>query len=80
MSTPNPSMHDQDGASGPNWIKSSLSFANGNCLEMAKLGNGFVGVRDSKHPEGPVLQFTREEIAAFLGGAKGGEFDSFGGA
>jgi hypothetical protein len=32
-------------------------------------------VRDSKDPTGPILRFTREEWAAFLGGAKEGEFD-----
>jgi hypothetical protein len=34
-----------------------------------------VAVRDSKDPSGPVLIFGREEWAAFVGSAKGGEFD-----
>jgi hypothetical protein len=60
------------------WIKSSLSFANGNCVEVANLPNGEIGVRDSKNSEGPVLRFTPDEWHAFVGGVRNGEFDSFG--
>jgi hypothetical protein len=62
-----------------NWIKSSLSFSNSNCVEVAALPGGFVAVRDSKHPDGPALQFTPGEWQAFVGGAKAGEFDRFAG-
>ncbi len=34
-----------------------------------------VAVRDSKNPAGPALIFTAAEWDAFVGGAKGGEFD-----
>jgi Domain of unknown function (DUF397) len=34
-----------------------------------------IAVRDSKHPDGPVLLFTRAEWDAFVAGAKDGEFD-----
>jgi hypothetical protein len=64
--------------SDSSWIKSSLSFANGNCVEVASLPNGEIGVRDSKNSEGPVLRFTPDEWHAFLGGVRNGEFDSFG--
>lgn len=67
-----------DGPEGLSWIKSSLSFSNGNCVEVASLSDGGVGVRDSKDPSGPVLQFTPGEWHAFLGGARNGEFDQFG--
>lgn len=40
--------------------------------------DGGVGVRHSKDPDGPVLQFTKEEWYAFLAGAKAGEFNGFG--
>jgi hypothetical protein len=60
------------------WVKSSLSFANGNCVEVANLPDGVIGVRDSKHSDGPVLRFTPDEWHAFLGGVRNGEFDSFG--
>lgn len=62
---------------GLSWIKSSLSFANSNCVEVASLHDGGVGVRDSKDPSGPVLRFTPGEWHAFLGGARNGEFDRF---
>jgi hypothetical protein len=59
-------------------VKSSLSFSNSNCVEVASLGDGWVGVRHSKHPEAAVLRFTPDEWEAFLGGARLGEFDDFG--
>jgi Domain of unknown function (DUF397) len=60
------------------WVRSSLSFSNGNCVEVSELSGGSVGVRNSRDPEGPVLAFTRGEWDAFLGGARRGEFDRFG--
>jgi hypothetical protein len=61
-----------------NWIKSSLSFALGNCVEIADLGAGNVAVRNSRHPGGGVLEFTPAEWQAFIGGVRKGEFDHFG--
>ena len=61
------------------WVKSSLSFSNGNCVEVAGLEGGQIGVRDSKDVTGPVLRFTPGEWRAFLGGAQNGEFDRFAG-
>lgn len=70
---------DEEGpASGSHWVKSSLSFSNGNCVEVANHPDGGVAVRNSRHPEGPVLRFTPDEWHAFLGGTRNGEFDSFG--
>lgn len=64
--------------SDSSWMKSSLSFSNSNCVEVASLPDGEIGVRDSKDSEGPVLRFTSGEWNAFLGGVRNGEFDSFG--
>ena len=58
------------------WIKSSFSFSNSNCVEVAPLGDGGVMMRDSKNPDAPLLAFTAGEFAAFLAGAKAGEFDA----
>jgi hypothetical protein len=63
--------------SGSRWIKSSLSFSNSNCVEVASLPDDEIGVRDSKDSEGPVLRFTPGEWNAFLGGVRNGEFDRF---
>ncbi|HEY6279081.1 MAG TPA: DUF397 domain-containing protein [Streptosporangiaceae bacterium] len=60
------------------WLKSSLSFSNSNCVEVANLPGGAVGVRHSKDSEGAVLRFTPDEWHAFLGGVRNGEFDRFG--
>ena len=58
------------------WRKSSYSGGEGgNCVEVACLPNGEIAVRNSRHPAGPALVYTRAEIAAFLQGAKEGEFD-----
>lgn len=62
---------------GLSWVKSSLSFSNSNCVEVASLPGGGIGVRDSKDPDGAVLRFTPGEWHAFLGGARNGEFDRF---
>ena len=75
-----PTLGDGSGKPGsdPYWIKSSLSFSNSNCVEVANLPGGQVGVRHSKHTEGLVLRFTPDEWHAFLGGVRNGEFDGFG--
>jgi hypothetical protein len=64
-------------ADGSSWTKSSLSHANGNCVEIASIEGGRVGMRDSKNIAGPMLGISREEWRAFLGGIRNGEFDSF---
>lgn len=62
-------------ALGVRWIKSSHSNAEGNCVELAVLDGGGVAMRNSRDPDGPALVYTPAEVAAFLAGAKDGEFD-----
>jgi hypothetical protein len=57
------------------WQKSSRSGPySDNCVEIAFV-DGAIAMRDSKHPDGPVLLFTPAEWDAFVEGAKDGEFD-----
>ncbi len=62
-----------DELAGAEWIKSSRSGDNGNCVEVAFLGEGRVALRDSKDPHGPVLRFTPGEWSAFVEGVADGE-------
>jgi hypothetical protein len=72
------------------WRKSSRSYANHNCVEMAwrKSSHSFsnsncveaapacsqVLVRDSKNPDGPVLSVGAPAWTAFLDGVRAGDF------
>jgi hypothetical protein len=49
---------------------------NGNCVEVAALPGGLIGIRDSKASidTAPVLCFDRAEWEAFLEGVTAGEF------
>ena len=61
------------------WIKSSASAANGNCVEMANFASGDIRVRDSKDPDGPALSFEPDVFALFLADVKHGDFDALAG-
>jgi hypothetical protein len=45
---------------------------------VAELVDGAIAVRNSRHPSGPALIYTRAEIEAFLTGVRNGEFDDLG--
>jgi len=55
---------------GATWVKSTLSLANGNCVEVAALP-GIILVRDSKRgPDSPVLAVTPAAWRTFSGSLK----------
>jgi hypothetical protein len=73
--------HTRNGTSatdlgGVTWQKSRRSNSSGNCVEMAQLPDGEIAVRNSRHPDGPALVYTRAEITALILGAKDGDFDN----
>ncbi|SEG89718.1 protein of unknown function [Thermomonospora echinospora] len=50
----------------PQWRKSSRSGGgNEACVELAAL-SGTIGIRDSKNPDGPHLNVTRDALGSLL--------------
>lgn len=60
---------------GVRWVKSRHSNAEGNCVEVASLAEGAWRCATRATPMGLALIYTAAEVAAFLAGAKDGEFD-----
>jgi hypothetical protein len=57
------------------WQKSQRSNSQGACVELARLDDGGIAVRNSRFPQGPVLRYTRAELRALIEGVKEGDFD-----
>jgi hypothetical protein len=60
---------------GVSWRKSRHSNSDGSCVEAGALPGGGVAVRDSCHPDGPALIYTRAQLAAFAHLVKEGGHD-----
>ncbi|MET8873445.1 DUF397 domain-containing protein [Nocardia sp. NPDC004604] len=60
---------------GALWFKSSRSASGRECVEVAWLDSGHVGIRDSKNPTGPALIFTPTEWDTFTAGLHDGDFN-----
>jgi Domain of unknown function (DUF397) len=56
------------------WV--SASCGNTECVEVARLPDGGMAMRNSGHP-GTVLRYTAAEWDAFMDGVRKGEFDRF---
>jgi hypothetical protein len=61
-------------AAGLEWVKSSYSGNNGNCVEVATLPDSGRVLRDSKNLAGPALVFTAAGCGALLRGVMDGKF------
>ncbi|MEV7968530.1 DUF397 domain-containing protein [Sphaerisporangium sp. NPDC088356] len=58
------------------WRKASKSGSNGgDCLEVAPLSGGRIGLRDTEAPEKAPFVVSASVWDAFIDGAKKGEFD-----
>lgn len=57
------------------WYTATMS-GGGNCVQV-KRHDGMVVIGNSRFVNGPFLSYTNDEWAAFLDGAKKGEFDRF---
>ena len=49
------------------WRKSTFSWANGDCVQVASRSGGAVWVRDTKNPDGLMLAFDRSPWSTFVG-------------
>ena len=70
----NQALEPESVAIDTSWTKSSLSHVSGNCVEIANLPDGQIGMRNSRNV-GPVLGISPAEFKALLGGTLNGEFD-----
>ncbi|MFJ9633550.1 DUF397 domain-containing protein [Streptomyces sp. NPDC101175] len=48
------------------FAKSTYSSGNGECVEVARNNPATIAVRDSKAPDGPILQVAPATWAAFI--------------
>jgi hypothetical protein len=77
---PYPSLDDAqyDAVVNGRYLKSTFSNASGDCLSFT-LADGLIGFQDDKLPpverKAHTLIFTQPELAAFITGAKNGDFD-----
>jgi hypothetical protein len=58
------------------WRLAGSSTDSQSGVEMARLPDGQIAVRNAADSDGPVLIYTKAEIEALIGGAQDGDFDA----
>ncbi|WP_326637019.1 DUF397 domain-containing protein [Streptosporangium sp. NBC_01755] len=58
--------------SGATWHKSNRSDGQNNCIEVAMLPQGHLGVRDRKDRDGPALILGSDQWKTFVNSLKSG--------
>ena len=58
------------------WRLAGATAATDAGVEMARLPDGQIAVRNAADPGGPALIYTKAEIEALIGGAQDGDFDA----
>ncbi len=71
---PGHDVSDDADSSGRTWVKSSRSYGNGQCVEVAARPGDAVNIRDSKSPQGAVLRFTPAKWKTFVEGLRSSDF------
>ena len=61
---------------GAQWFKSTYSGSDVNCVEVAFLDSGRVGIRDSKNRANPALLLSATAFDTFIAAAARGDFRS----
>jgi hypothetical protein len=61
---------------GLQWRLAGGTPDNDGGVELARLPDGQIAVRNAADPDGPALIYTRAEIEALIGGAQDGDFDA----
>jgi Domain of unknown function (DUF397) len=60
---------------GAVWRKSQRSNSQGACVEIARLDEGTIAMRNSRDPQGTALVYPADAVRALVSAVRSGEFD-----